>query len=113
VVSQSPHACNTVDKTTVKRAKIAPRKVLTVTAKNLITKQLEEGKFKDRERSVEPPYMAPNPNPNEYSHVRVVARFHPGSTDFTVVVHILQGLRGASRAMRGVQSRHMLHDRYI
>jgi len=111
VILRSLRVCIIVDGIQVKCGRVASNKVLTVTARNVITKQLEEGKFKDREGSVEPPYMAPNPNPNEYSHVRDTAHFHLRPTDSTIVVHILQELRGATRALRGVQSRHLPHDR--
>jgi hypothetical protein len=44
-------------------------KVLTEKARELISSAIEAGKYRDREGILEPPFMAPSANPEEYSPV--------------------------------------------
>lgn len=44
-------------------------KVLSVAAKAVITKAVQEGAYKDREDRREPPFMAPSVDPEDYSPV--------------------------------------------
>lgn len=47
-------------------------KVLSTTAKAIIKEDIKSNKYISRRGNREPAYMAPSPNPEDYSHVRVI-----------------------------------------
>ena len=53
------------------KSKISCRKILTETAMQLIHNRHLAGKYKDRIEMLEPPYMSPSVDPEEYSKVYV------------------------------------------
>lgn len=67
------HPITIANRPPVIRGEVASVRRLTQTAKDKIAKDLVERKLKDRENCVDPPYMAPSPDPNDYSHVGLTA----------------------------------------
>jgi hypothetical protein len=54
--------------------KDAPQRlILSQQAKAIITEALQSNKYADRDDKLEPPYMAPSPDPGDYSRVRDVS----------------------------------------
>jgi len=43
--------------------------ILTERAKSIIRRDIAAGRYKGRETATEPPFMAPSPNPTQYSTV--------------------------------------------
>ena len=61
---------DTVNRQQVKRGEVTSKRLLTEAAKARIASDLARGLYEGRENEVDPPYMAPSPNPEDYSHVR-------------------------------------------
>ena len=59
------------NKVQVLKSEISCRKILTETAMQLIRNGHLAGRYKDRVKKLEPPYMSPSVDPEEYSKVYV------------------------------------------
>ena len=58
-------------------------KVFTEKAKAIVSDAIEAGKYKSREGVFEPPFMAPSPNPDDYSPVCILVLARVSVSDFT------------------------------
>jgi hypothetical protein len=78
-------------------------KILTDKARSIIKSAIDEGKYKDREDELEPPFMKPSEHPLNYSWVRFI-RFlaFMSCAHLCKVVLLLQGFWKHPRPLRWV-----------
>ena len=92
------------------RENISCRKILSDGAKALIKRQFRSGAYKDRANELEPPFMAPSTDPDDYSKVRT---FNPALMplhDLPIVVLNLQRLRQHPGPLYRMQNCGMCQD---